>query len=59
MERADPEVLQIATDTASEQGWRRAVLAWLGAQAMRAEKAGASEEAARLRRRMELAAEQR
>jgi hypothetical protein len=59
MERADPEVLQIASDTASEQGWRRAVLAWLGAQAMRAEKAGASEEAARLRRRMELAAEQR
>ncbi|MDB5898674.1 MAG: hypothetical protein JWP41_2276 [Ramlibacter sp.] len=54
-EKADPEVLQIATDTASEQGWRRAVLAWLGAQAMRAEKAGAVEEAARLRRRMELA----
>jgi hypothetical protein len=59
MEKADPEVLQIATDTASEQGWRRAVLAWLGAQAMRADKAGAAEEAARLRRRMELAAEQR
>jgi hypothetical protein len=59
MEKADPEVLQIATDTASEQGWRRAVLAWLGAQAMRADKAGATEEAARLRRRMELAAEQR
>jgi hypothetical protein len=56
-EKADPEVLQIATDTASEQGWRRAVLAWLGAQAMRADKAGATEEAARLRRRMELAAE--
>ena len=59
MEKADPEVLQLATDTASEQGWRRAVLAWLGAQAMRAEKAGATEEAARLRRRIELAAEQR
>jgi hypothetical protein len=56
-EKADPEVLQIATDTASEQGWRRAVLAWLGAQAMRAEKAGATEEAAKLRRRMELATE--
>jgi hypothetical protein len=56
-EKADPEVLQIATDTASEQGWRRAVLAWLGAQAMRAEKAGAVEEARRLRRRMELAGE--
>ena len=59
MQKADPEVLQIATDTASEQGWRRAVLAWLGAQAMRAEQAGAVEEAARLRRRMELAAQQR
>ena len=54
--RADPAVLQQAADTASEQGWRRAVLAWLGAQALRAEKAGATEEAARLRRRMALAA---
>ena len=44
-EKADPEVLQTAADTASEQGWRRAVMAWLGAQAMRAEKAGATEEA--------------
>ncbi len=59
MEKADPEVLQVATDTSSEQGWRRAVMAWLGAQAMRAEKAGAVEEAARLRRRMQLAAEER
>jgi hypothetical protein len=58
-EKADPEVLQIGTDTSSEQGWRRAVMAWLGAQAMRAEKAGAAEEAARLRRRMELAAQER
>lgn len=58
-DRADPEVLQVATETASEQGWRRAVLAWLGAQAMRAEKAGATQEAARLRRRMELAAQER
>lgn len=57
--KADPEVLQIAADTASEQGWRRAVLAWLGAQALRAEQAGAAEEAQRLRRRMELAAEER
>jgi hypothetical protein len=40
--RADPQVLQLAADTASEQGWRRAVLAWLGAQAMRAEQAGAT-----------------
>lgn len=53
--KADPKVLEVATATASDQGWRRAVLAWLGAQAMRAEQAGATEEAARLRRRMELA----
>jgi hypothetical protein len=54
--RADPQVLQVAADTASEQGWRRAVIAWLGAQAMRAEQAGATEEAERLRRRMAIAA---
>ena len=57
--KADPEVLQVASDTAAEQGWRRAVIAWLGAQAMHAERAGAAEEAARLRRRMQLAAEER
>jgi hypothetical protein len=55
--RADPQVLQVAADTASEQGWRRAVMAWLGAQAMRAEQAGATEEAQRLRRAMRLAGE--
>jgi hypothetical protein len=59
MQKADPEVLQLAADTASEQGWRRAILAWLGAQALRAEQAGATEEAARLRRRMALVAEPR
>jgi hypothetical protein len=58
-EKADPDVLQVAVDTASGQGWRRSVMAWLGAQAMWAEKAGATEEAARLRRRMQLAAEQK
>lgn len=57
--KADPEVLQVATHAASEQGWRRAVIAWLGAQAMHAERSGATEEAARLRRRMQLAAEER
>lgn len=52
--RASPEVLQLAVDTASAQGWRRPLLAWLGAQARRAELAGAREEAERLRRRMAL-----
>jgi hypothetical protein len=52
--RASPDVLQLAVDTASAQGWRRPLLAWLGAQARRAELAGAREEAERLRRRMAL-----
>lgn len=54
--RASPQVLTIAGDTASAQGWRRPLLAWLGVQAQRAEQAGATEEAQRLRRRMALAA---
>jgi len=57
--RADPQVMQAASDVAGEQGWRRAVLSWLGAQAILAEKAGNQEEAHRLRRRMRLASEQR
>ena len=52
--RASPEVLQLAVDTASAQGWRRPLLAWLGVQARRAELAGAQQEAQRLRRRMAL-----
>lgn len=52
--RASPEVLVLASDTASTQGWRRPLLAWLGVQAMRAEQAGAVDEAQRLRRRMAL-----
>lgn len=52
--RASPEVLELAVDTASAQGWRRPLLAWLGAQARRAEAAGAQEEALRLRRRLSL-----
>lgn len=52
--RASPDVLQLAVDTASAQGLRRPLLAWLGAQARRAEQAGALQEAQRLRRRMAL-----
>jgi hypothetical protein len=50
--RASPQTLQIAVDTASAQGWRRPLLAWLNVQLMRAEQAGASGEADRLRRRI-------
>ena len=53
--RASPEVLVLASDTASAQGWRRPLLAWLGVRALRAEQAGAVDEAQRLRRRMALA----
>jgi hypothetical protein len=53
--QATPELLALAAATASEQGWRRPLLAWLGVAAQRAEQAGAMEEAQRLRRRMALA----
>jgi len=52
--RASPALVQLAVDTASAQGWRRPLLAWLGVQASLAEKGGDSEQAARLRRRIEL-----
>ncbi len=56
MGRATPDVMTLAVDTASAQGWRRPLLAWLGVQAQRAEAAGAGDEAARIRRRMALVA---
>jgi hypothetical protein len=51
---ASPALIQQAVDTASAQGWRRPLLAWLGVQASLADKAGALEDAARLRRRIAL-----
>ena len=50
--RARPETLQLAVDTASAEGWRRPLLAWLKVQLLRAEQAGADAEAQRLRRRI-------
>lgn len=55
--KADPKVIATAVDTASAQGWRRPLLAWLGVQALRAEQAGDKAEAQRLRRRMDLVVE--
>ncbi len=52
--KASPEMMALATDTASTQGWRRPLLAWLQVQAQRAERAGAIEEARRLQRRIDL-----
>lgn len=52
--RASPAVLAQAADTASARGWRRPLLAWLGVQAKRADDAGDTPEAERLRRRIAL-----
>jgi hypothetical protein len=49
-----PQGIAAAVDISSAQGWRRPLLAWLGVQLKRAEAAGDSETAARLKRRMEL-----
>ncbi|MGK5079358.1 hypothetical protein [Janthinobacterium sp. HLX7-2] len=50
--RATPALLDTAVATASDQGWRRPLLAWLGVQRLRAEQAGDTQEALRIARRM-------
>ncbi|MET3131235.1 pimeloyl-ACP methyl ester carboxylesterase [Oxalobacteraceae bacterium GrIS 1.11] len=52
--RATPALLANAVETASNQGWRRPLLAWLGVQAMRARQAGDAQEAQRIARRIAL-----
>ena len=52
--RAEPATITLAITTASDQGWRRPLLAWLGVQAQRAEQAGDREAAERVRRRIGL-----
>lgn len=52
--RATPELLDMAVSTASDQGWRRPLLAWLGVQRLRAEQAGDPQEAQRIARRMDI-----
>ncbi len=52
--RADPPLIALAVDTASAQGWRRPLLAWLGVQLKRADAASATDEVQRLRRRIAL-----
>lgn len=51
----DATGITAAADTASGQGWRRALLAWLKIQARQAESRGDHETAALARRRAELA----
>lgn len=52
--RADPAVMGTAVDTASAQGWRRPLMAWLVLQRQRAEAAGDSQAAAALQRRIDI-----
>jgi hypothetical protein len=55
--RLTPADIEVATETASEQGWRRPLLAWLGVQAQRARQAGAQEALMRIERRIRLVTE--
>ena len=50
--RASPQVIDSAIQTASTQGWRRPLMAWLGVQISRAEASGDTEAVAALRRRL-------
>ena len=52
--RASAQLVQLAVDTASGQGWRRPLLAWLGVQASLLDKSGSTEDGARVRRRIAL-----
>lgn len=52
--RLSPAGMAVASDTASAQGWRRPLLAWLILQARRARDAGQADVAARLQRRIDL-----
>ncbi len=52
--RATPATIGLAIDTASAQGWRRPLVAWLGIQALRAREAGDREAAAAIERRIRL-----
>ena len=51
---ASPALVQAAVDTASRQGWRRPLLAWLGVQLKLFEASGNRPEAERIQRRIAL-----
>lgn len=53
-QRLTPADLTLATQTASDQGWRRPLLAWLGVQLQRARAAGDAEAVSRIQRRVDL-----
>lgn len=52
--RLTPSDIGVATETASSQGWRRPLLAWLGVQLKRANDASDPDAAARIQRRIDL-----
>jgi len=52
--KANPVTIAQAVDTASSQGWRRPLLAWLGVQVQRAAQADQPAEVERLQRRIKL-----
>ncbi|MDO8443721.1 MAG: hypothetical protein Q7S78_01925 [Candidatus Azambacteria bacterium] len=52
--RLSPADMATATETASAQGWRRPLLAWLGVQLKRATDGGDLDAAARLQRRIDV-----
>lgn len=49
-----PPIAQVATESASSQGWTRPLLAWLKVQQQQAEAAGDAGAVARLQRRMDV-----
>jgi hypothetical protein len=51
--KANPAIIEQAVVSASDQGWRRPLLAWLGVQLQRAQQAGQTGEAQRISRRIE------
>lgn len=53
-QRLSPADIEVATETAAGQGWRRPLLAWLGVQRQRADTAGDTATRARLQRRINL-----
>lgn len=53
-QRLSPADITQATQTASDQGWRRPLLAWLGVQRQQADAAGDSASSARLQQRINL-----
>jgi hypothetical protein len=55
--RITPADIAQAVDTASNQGWRRPLLAWLGVQEQRAQAAGDAAAVQQIRRRIALASE--